>query len=332
MTVAAGMTSNDGGVGTFRENHRTGNECHSDIERIREYGHREIKTLLKPGAIVELFPGTPDVVNTDQVTMNGGVRQVWYIRDHTKSGQHRASKRGRADDHVRRVDEDQGVRPPDVAIDERIAHVEACDMSGNRVQQCATAVVTANGDKPSGKFHHSGMKEMRRSILATLATNMIDDLGQTCEASGMSDCTATVMAVASLTQTSAAAPTGSAAPPTAGSAKSSHGTVGVDVMYRRAPIEPMECDTKYDDNGDKAMANRGTVFNERDGLFETIGQSIWKEKESVDDGEGGVEDACGGYAGDGGSDYNGHDDHDHDGEDGSEYEFSGPSDTFAGYA
>jgi hypothetical protein len=69
-----------------------------------------------------------------------------------------------------------------------------------------------------------------------------------------------------------------------------------------------------------------------DGLFETIGQSIWKEKESVDDGEGGVEDACGGYAGDGGSDYNGHDDHDHDGEDGSEYEFSGPSDTFAGYA
>jgi hypothetical protein len=173
MTVAAGMTSNDGGVGTFRENHRTGNECHSDIERIREYGRREIKTLLKPGAIVELFPGTPDVVNTDQVTMNGGVRQVWYIRDHTKSGQHRASKRGRADDRMRRVDEDQGVRPPDVAIDERIAHVEACDMSGNRVQQCATAVVTANGDKPSGKFHHSGMNEMRSSILATLATNMM---------------------------------------------------------------------------------------------------------------------------------------------------------------
>jgi hypothetical protein len=134
MTSAAGMTSNDGGVGTFRENHRTGSECHSDIERIREYGHREIKTLLKPGAIVELFPGTPDVVNTEQVIMNGGVRQVWYIRDHTKSSQHRASKRGRADDRVRRVDEDQGVRPPDVAIDERIAHVEACDMSGSRVR------------------------------------------------------------------------------------------------------------------------------------------------------------------------------------------------------
>ena len=71
-----------------------------------------------------------------------------------------------------------------------------------------------------------------------------------------------------------------------------------------------------------------------DGLFVTIGRSIWKEKESVDDGEGGVEDACGGFgdAGDGGSDHNGHDDQDHDGEDGSENEFSGPSDTFAGYA
>ena len=71
-----------------------------------------------------------------------------------------------------------------------------------------------------------------------------------------------------------------------------------------------------------------------DGLFETIGRSIWKEKESGDDGQSGVEDACGEYGdpGDGGSDHNGHDDHDHDEEDGSEYEFCGPSDTFAGYA
>ncbi len=40
-------------------------------------------------------------------------------------------------------------------------------------------------------------------------------------------------------------------------------------MYRRAPIEPMECDKKYDDNGDEAMATMDTVLNERDGLFET---------------------------------------------------------------
>jgi hypothetical protein len=195
---------------------------------------------------------------------------VWYIRDHTESSQRQASKRGRADDRVRRADEDQGVRPPDVAIGGvRIAHVEECDMSGNRVHQCATAAVTANGDKPSGKFRHLGMNEMRRSILATLATNMNDDVGQTYEASGVSDCTATVMPVASMTQTSAAAPTSSAAPSTAGIAKSSHGTVGVDVVYRREAIEPMECDKENDDNGDEAMAKVDTILNERDGLFET---------------------------------------------------------------
>ena len=169
---------------------------------------------------------------------------------------------------MRRVDDDQEVRPPDVAIDDQCAHGQVCDVSGNRVHQCATAVVTAKGDKPSGKFQHSGMNEIRRRILATLATNMNDDVGQTCETSGVSDCIATVLPVTIVTQSIAAVPTNSAVPSTAGIAASSHGTVGVDVWNRRAPIEPMECDKKYDDNRATAVANLDDILRKHDWMVE----------------------------------------------------------------
>ena len=55
---------------------------------------------------------------------------------------------------------------------------------------------------------------------------------------------------------------------TAGMAGSSYGTVGVDVMYKREPIEPMESDKKYDGNGATAVANMDDVLNKHDGLFE----------------------------------------------------------------
>jgi hypothetical protein len=39
-------------------------------------------------------------------------------------------------------------------------------------------------------------------------------------------------------------------------------------MYKREPIEPMECDKKYDGNGATAVANMDDVLNKHDGLFE----------------------------------------------------------------
>jgi hypothetical protein len=92
-----------------------------------------------------------------------------------------------------------------VVTDER-AHVEEYDMSGNRVHQYATAVVNAKVDMPSGKCQHQGLNEMRKRILATLATNMTD-VGPTCEASSVSDCIATITPVTSVTQSNATMPT-----------------------------------------------------------------------------------------------------------------------------
>ena len=123
---------------------------------------------------------------------------------------------------MRRVAYDQIVRPPDVVTDER-AHVEEYDMSGNRVHQYATAVVNAKVDMPSGKCQHQGLNEMRKRILATLATNMTD-VGPTCEASSVSDCIATMTPVTIVTQSNATMPTSSAMPSTAGIAGSSYGT------------------------------------------------------------------------------------------------------------
>ena len=149
----------------------------------------------------------PDVANTDRVINDGGVSNV---------GCHADLKRHHGRDDVydcvvkRRVYDDQELRPAFVATDERSAHAEECDISGNRAHQCATAVVTAKGEKPSGTFQHQGMSEMRSRILATMAANMTD-VGQTCEASSVSDRIATTMVLSTImSHSSAAVPTTSA--------------------------------------------------------------------------------------------------------------------------
>jgi hypothetical protein len=225
MPVDTGMALSDGGVRTLHACRCPDDDSNPrDIERTRVDGHRgEQSTEVQRGDM------PPGVANNNQVIKDGGVCTMSNIgrRDDNKRRladsdreQHRAA--------VRRVAYDQIVRPPDVVTDER-AHVEEYDMSGNRVHQYATAVVNAKVDMPSGKCQHQGLNEMRKRILATLATNMTD-VGPTCEASSVSDCIATMTPVTSVTQSNATMPTSSAMPSTAGIAGSSYGTVGVDVM------------------------------------------------------------------------------------------------------
>jgi hypothetical protein len=182
---ASFIASGYGGVHTFHADHRLDDDCDDyDVNRCRESGHRGEQSI---DAQQEDMPPA----NTNRVIKDGGVRTMFDV------GWRGDSKRRLVDsdrEHfrhvVQRVTCDQIVRPPDVATDEH-AHVEEYDMSGNRVEQYATAVVNTKEDMPTGKAELTGrllaLAELRARILKLYAAST-DDVGQTCEASSVSDC------------------------------------------------------------------------------------------------------------------------------------------------
>ena len=180
--VETNVASGYGGVSTLHADQCLDDCDQLDIKRIRDNGHRGEQST---DAQREHMP--PDVANTNQVINDGGVRIVSNVgcRDDNK-------RRRDTCDHdravVRRVDDEQEVRPPDAAIDDRSVHVQMIDMSGDRVGKSAD--VDANEQMPTGKIELTGrllaLAELRARILEMYDASMTD-MGKTCEASSVSD-------------------------------------------------------------------------------------------------------------------------------------------------